>query len=477
MGNVTDKSWNPAFNFIMEVKLEYLKKFGYVNYDYPKQDFSSVLDYWVHELDNPKYNDIMAFILTDQFDGMVLCQYKNIKMIMKNLKSRCSHDEFWELHDGIFKEFRGVVVDVIRDELIIAPFKKFKNLGEPNTFTIDDIAQRYDETEISTKLDGTMINGRYYNDSIILSSSKRIDPFRDDMNMLREAYCRICMSPEYIRMLQDYPTWTFIFELISPDNNLVVHYHKKDAGLYLVGIRDNTTGELLSYAHIDDIAIEYDVMKTLVHYGMSLVECKNMIANMEANEMEGFVLNIGGELVKWKTDKYLGVSKYIFQPNKMFKSAIEWISDNTYDDHYSRLPDNMKPEFDRISTDIKNYISVIDPLIHQLYLEIIHNIMRRNHISTLDQIDKKSFYNKLSEYDAYLYSSIESLHLGKEPDYLMNRNGRYVRWDELRKIVEVANLTLNHNPEVGRTCGKLYRNSKNTNKKENTNNDGTGKKD
>jgi tRNA splicing ligase len=157
--------WNPVYNMVMDIKRKYLETFCSIDiYD---------LKYWVDMLDMEEYNNIFKYLVMSQYKGMVLLRYSLISM------DKCKNRDMWSNINSLFRECRSVVIDLVRDELVLAPFRKFFNLNEVPETSIDNIREKIataHSVEITNKLDGSMQSARFYRGHIVLSGSKEMSP-------------------------------------------------------------------------------------------------------------------------------------------------------------------------------------------------------------------------------------------------------------------------------------------------------------
>lgn len=125
-------SWNPVLNKFIEIKNAYIKRFGSITYDYIKgysDKSETCLECWVKELDVPEYIDILSCLELNQFKNRLLIRYARYSNIYDG-EVENSGEDFWDRYDGFYRECRSLVIDVVNDCIILAPYKKFFNIGE-----------------------------------------------------------------------------------------------------------------------------------------------------------------------------------------------------------------------------------------------------------------------------------------------------------------------------------------------------------
>ena len=102
--------------------------------------------------------------------------------------------------NSIYREMRGIAVNMETEEIVLAPFRKFFNIGQIEEFSFEVFSNQLKKAksvEITNKLDGSMSSCRYYNGDIMVAGTGSI------------------LVGNYKKMLQDNPNITFIFEYIS----------------------------------------------------------------------------------------------------------------------------------------------------------------------------------------------------------------------------------------------------------------------
>ena len=144
--------------------------------------------------------------------------------------------------------------------------------------------------------------------------------------------------------------YTYIFELVSPYNRVVVPY--KDIDIYHIGTRDNISGDFLErYVGIKKPKT-YDFLKDKE----SVIE---MAEQFDYNN-EGFVVvDKNYNRVKIKSPDYLRVHKIKGEDVPTPKNIIELIKNKEDDDYISLFPEH-KNLFDEVKQNLQSYLSTIE---------------------------------------------------------------------------------------------------------------------
>lgn len=352
--------WNPVFNLIIEIKNQYISNFGNINYETVTKTENGIkkditcLENWILKLNNKQYTEIFSPVQVSQKDKIVLIRYGRYSDVFGG-ENEITNSNFWELNNGFYQECRSVVIDLEKEEIVLSPFKKFRNLNECPENQIDVIIDKINKAkciEITNKLDGSMQSARKYYDKIIMSGSQSID--KNNSWRLKDGYNILISQNNYIQMINDNSIYTFIFEYITLKDAHVVNYKKEDEGLYLLGMRNSYTGKQLSYNEVKKYADKYNVKMTEI-FNKTFDEVMEDTKNYKSYEMEGYVLNIDGHLVKIKIDDYVHIHKILSNISSI-NLIIQHIADNTFDDLISKVPESYKQRVMKIANIIFNYI-------------------------------------------------------------------------------------------------------------------------
>jgi RNA ligase len=143
-----------------------------------------------------------------------------------NYTARAQYERIW---DDVTKACRGLIVDTSTGFVVARPFPKFFNLGEHDEATLP-LSGAF---EVSDKMDGSL--GILYNSpegpSIATRGSFASDQALHATQVFRERYASAHRIPEA----------TYLFEIIFPNNRIVVDYGDTD-DLVLLAVIDTATG-------------------------------------------------------------------------------------------------------------------------------------------------------------------------------------------------------------------------------------------
>jgi hypothetical protein len=426
-----------VLNKFIEIKHEYIRRFKNITYDCINgytDETETCLDRWVSELNKieqcdkyKEYEDFISCLELNQHENMLLFRYGRYSNIYDG-ETEVSGEDFWDRYDGIYRECRSVVIDVVKDCIILCPMKKFWNLNELEETNLENIQDRISKAttiEFSDKLDGSMQSARWYDGKIVMAGSQAVDP--DKSWRLKDGYRMINSLPGYKEMLMKFPNYTFIFEYIALKDAHVVKYTKEQEGLYLIGIRDVTDGTEFDYNIISWIAWRYNISTTKL-FDKTLKQVLSELDDKSSDEAEGFVINIDGYKVKVKYSDYVSIHKALSKLSSV-NLIIRSIADDKYDDLLSKLPIAYHDRVKKVAAIVVNYITKTEKTI-------------REYCSRAPKDNRKEFMvwvdsNVPKKYRGYC----KELYLGKKINVIKSGNEKQPKYKKLKDMgVEDYNI-------------------------------------
>jgi T4 RnlA family RNA ligase len=227
-------------------------------------DYITSHENWETELQSAPYN---LFVRTsDDFPNLRLFTYNQIKSDMTN---------------PVVKVSRGIIVDIVTLEVVCYPFDKFFNYNDPRTDTID-----WSTARIQEKVDGSIMKLYWYAGEWQIATNGTINAMNTDLPTPAPGgvttfgqLFKVAFGDMDARTSELNKAYTYIFELVSPYNRVVVPH--TEPKLYHLGTRVNVTGEEL------DVSIGFDKPK---QYAFQTFD--EMVAAAEALpfDEEGYVV-------------------------------------------------------------------------------------------------------------------------------------------------------------------------------------------
>ena len=211
-----------------------------------------------------------------------------------------NYDIAADFSNPIVQEARGIVIDLRRLVPVAWSFRKFGNYHESYVDSIDWTTAR-----VQDKLDGSIVRTWYnpYKRQWQWSTNGMIDATSAELS---SPICRNFM--QLIRMADNYgdinfdelnKDYTYTFELVSPENQIVVKYDKTH--LWHTGTRNNVTGEEL----VTNIGIEHP-HEYNVHSFDDCLKAADALNTDDIVNYEGFVVvDADWHRIKVKNPTYL----------------------------------------------------------------------------------------------------------------------------------------------------------------------------
>ncbi|GHU43376.1 hypothetical protein FACS1894190_13800 [Spirochaetia bacterium] len=257
-----------------------------------------------------------------------------------------------DFNNEIVRECRGLIIDNKKLEPVCIPFFKFFNYGEEYAEKID-----WDSAVVEEKIDGALIkvwnygnewmistNNSIYADKVFLHSETMTNIDSDVKNMgelFRNALKEINFSFESLN-----PQCTYIFELVSPYNKLVIAYETTD--VYHIGTRDNIIGH--------EIEVDIGIKKPKVYKCNNVNDLIDMASKLKSCE-EGYVVRDKNfKRVKVKSPAYVAFKHFIHDMND--ERIINILRSNEDSELLTYFPEFRK-QFDEMALKIENIDSNI----------------------------------------------------------------------------------------------------------------------
>ena len=224
---------------------------------------------------------------------------------------------------------RGLILNTRTGEVVALPFSKFFNWGQ------EPISHRGGIVSVTEKLDGSL--GLLYRDNgehkIATRGSFTSDQALWATNWLQSNHGGIrglCQE------------WTLLFEILYPENRVVVDYHGRKA-LVLLAVRNRFTGIYLSTSVVDHLASAYTFERPQSFSFGTVEEIIEACQSIDVNQ-EGWVAEfVDGSRVKFKGDQYVALHRLLMHLS--FKHALEAVQGGTLPQLRERIPDEFAGEF------------------------------------------------------------------------------------------------------------------------------------
>lgn len=204
--------------------------------------------------------------------------------------------------DPIVQECRGLILDETNNWDIVAyPFKRFFNYQEENCAEID-----WSKAQVMEKCDGSLCILFWYNEQWNVATSGSPDaggPVGDFGFTFAELFWDT-FKKENLSLHRFHPGFTWMFELCTPYNQVVVRHTK--SSLYLLGARNIKT-------HVESILPEpwkvynHRIKTPKRFYLDSVNKCIEAAKYLNPLQQEGYVVFDGVNRCKIKSPAYIAL--------------------------------------------------------------------------------------------------------------------------------------------------------------------------
>lgn len=294
-----------------------------------------------------------------------------------------------DFSNPIIKESRGCIVWYNEEkwEYVCRPFDKFCNYEEEYS-AVKEI--NWDSVCVREKVDGSLIKIWFspYDKNWHLSTNGMIDAAAAYLGGNSVSYYNYFINTiggeeNYKKLLTQLNIEnTYMFELVGPENKLVVDYDEPT--VYFLRYREKNSGKL-GFTTFNIKSIKYPKLYQL----KSLDDCVNAAAAMSKNE-EGFVVSDAQDnMIKIKSPEYLIAAKASNNGVLTTKRALEIIEENRVDDFLAYAPIYGE----KIATIQKLIIELIRIL--DKYAKIEKQEDRKNHYLKLNSVNLDDDYKKI----------------------------------------------------------------------------------
>jgi len=246
--------------------------------------------------------------------------HDTLPLLIWNYNNKCAIENAW---DEFTLQARGLITD-LEGNIIARPLQKFFNLNQ----RIEDSMANLPTSvpKIYEKLDGSMCSQYYDGDKVCVAT-------RGSFNSEQAIYATKLLE-KFVR--SDFNSkYTYIYELITSWNRVVVNYGNRDE-LVLLAIIDTQTGEEGDFiAEARRLGFSYP--KT---YNHNINELLEIIKTLPGDD-EGFVVKYQHNYrVKIKGVEYLRLHRLItgFSTKSIWECLM---NDTSFDDSIKDVPDEF----------------------------------------------------------------------------------------------------------------------------------------
>ena len=224
------------------------------------------------------------FVKVKRDDGYVMFSYNQIES---------------DFATPIVQECRGIILLDGNFKSVCVPFFKFFNAGEPHAHNID-----WGSAVVQEKLDGSLIKV-WHDKEWRVSTNGTIDARKATLGNsvckfenFGELFVEACRINNFTFDGLD-KGYTYMFELVSPHNKIIVHYG--DIDIYHIGTRNNKT--------LSELDVNIGIKKPKVYPLRTLEGCERAAKDLPFNDEGYVVVDKDFNRVKIKSPEYVRVHR------------------------------------------------------------------------------------------------------------------------------------------------------------------------
>ena len=346
-------------------------------------------DNWLSLLQQPPYNLIVKS--DPDYPDIYLFKYNQYGSDMSNI---------------ICQEARGIILE-IKDNvtLLCHSFDKFFNYCEDQGKLLLE-SFNWDDYTFQEKRDGSLLRLWYWDGKWRISTSGTIDAYKASIDI--PSCPDKSFGSMFERIFKTYnedleslnKTYTYSFEMTSPNNKIVVDYLNDE--LTLIGIRD-----IVNNIELDPVLNSpFTNIKLPKIYNYNSID--DALKNVQGiSNFEGFVLcDNEFRRVKIKTEEYLALA-HIADETGSDRVILRLILENKIDDVQTKLP-HIKYRIDRV----RNFI-----------LDEIRNVLEVYRQIDFTQ-DRKTIALQIkgNPYSSFIFKRLNNPHYDFVADYFKVEN-------------------------------------------------------
>ncbi len=265
-------------------------------------------------------------IIVNEYDDRVVLNYHQI-------------DSYKHRFNPLVMECRSLILSLPEYEVMSRSFDRFWNLGEdPNSDKFD-----IQQSICWEKLDGSLIN--IYHDGITWCCSTRKMAFAEGETRLGNTYLSV-VERAFGETIEDIfrdelKTYTYIFEVVSPETRVVKSYENYE--VYLLAVRDKRDGVYLNNDYVSQVSYSLNCELPITYNFRLIDDIVNSMSKLSAMD-EGYVCQIDNWRIKIKNPSYLAIAN--IRGNDLdglsTKRVILLVFEQNYDEYLSYFPEDRE---------------------------------------------------------------------------------------------------------------------------------------
>lgn len=283
---------------------------------------------------------------------------------------------------------RGLIVNTETGEIVARPFAKFFNNGDPNPYNQFPRTGRID---VMDKKDGSM--GTLYakpDGTMGLST-------RGTMNSEQAQHATRIYNERYHGGWEPNDNHTYVYEIIYPNNRVVINYGDTD-DIVLLGAIDKTTGKSIEWEEIEKAGWNGP---TVERYSYDSFEDVVNDASIGGENREGFVVHFldHDKRVKLKFDEYLALHRNMFtmSPKRVWETLKDGRDVSSW---AATVPDEFHDDINKEAARMQDKYEDYKNEANKVYDEVMGKVPKNANQGELIQIIRKHAETKHKYFNA-----------------------------------------------------------------------------
>ena len=311
-------------------------------------------------------------------------------------------NDYHSFETPLHKELRGLTFVEGREEPYLS-IKKFWNLNE-NEETRYEVLKNKEIRAVLEKADGSLIQVIDINGELVTKTKMS---FESPEAKLAQSVLDKDPDLQYFILDMWAKNYQPLFEIVSPENKIVLDYD--ETKLKLIAVRSTENGKFIPLEDITkDPIYNIDVVQM---YDKTLDDCIQICK--DATDLEGFVIRFHDKeqtMIKIKSLWYLERHRIVSDSDRLIE-VFRSILDETLDDMLSIVSEKKREELQEINTLVVQYI---DKETKRIF-DIVNN-----------SVDRKETAKKYIN-DEYFGVIMGSLKCPKDPECVMGKLKEYLK--------------------------------------------------
>ena len=315
------------------------------------------------------------------------------ELVILNYTDKCAHEHHW---NNITLMTRGLIYNKLTGEVLARPLRKFFNYGQPGP---DGYVAQFSpdmKVDVYDKLDGSL--GIHYvrpagQSAIATRGSFASDQALHATKLFRELFGDI-----------EAPALTWLFEIIYPENRIVLDYGDQDMLVYL-GCCYRESGNYRPPMTEGNVELDkwyHGKYRVAEHFGwMSLAEALSL---PDRENAEGIVFYTDdGTPWKVKQEDYLALHRVV--TNLSRKEVWRQVMAGTYDEWVTKLPDEFMQWADGVEEELSGAANDVVRAVSATLTSILMRVGQPG--STPDWRKNFAMEAKQTAYAPYLFAALD----------------------------------------------------------------------